>query len=107
MPDDPPPGFERWLTDTQRQERYEMGVNAGERRQCMRRHKVYDAVTDPAKISNLYKQVHPELRDAFDKGSVKIEHIVMLVLESARKDIFPMKEESFLYDLIVNYHEEG
>lgn len=106
MPDDPPRGFERWLTDTQRQERYGMSVNAGERRQCMRRYEAYDAVTDPAKMSNLYGQVHPELINAFDKGSVEIEHIVMLVLESARKDVFPMKEETFLHDMIVNYHNE-
>lgn len=107
LPDDPPPGFERWLTDAQRQERYEMGRKGGQQRRCMgQKHEVYDTVTDPAKISNLHEPVHPKLKDAFDQDSVQIEHVVILVLESARKDVFPMKEGTFLYDTIVNYHDE-
>ncbi|GAM38409.1 hypothetical protein TCE0_033f09105 [Talaromyces pinophilus] len=106
MPDDPPPGFERWFTDAQRQERYDIGGKGGRQRECMRKHELYDAMTDPAKISNLREPVHPRLKGVFDQGSVQIEHIVMLVLESARKDVFPMKEGSFLYDTIVNYHDD-
>lgn len=107
MPEDPPPGFERWLTDAQRQENYIIGGKGARQRECMRKREVYDAVTDPTKISNLREPVHPRLTDAFGQGSVQIDHIIMLVLESARKDVFPMKEGSFLYDTIVDYHEKG
>jgi hypothetical protein len=31
---------------------------------------------------------------------------VVLVLESARSDVFPMKEGTFLYDTIVNSHDQ-
>lgn len=106
LPDDPPPEFERWLTGAQRQERYYLGGKGGKRHQCMERHEVCDAATNPAKISNLHEPMHFELKDALNQGSVEIEHIVMMVRESARKDVFPMKEGGFLYDTIVDYHDE-
>ncbi|EED16452.1 conserved hypothetical protein [Talaromyces stipitatus ATCC 10500] len=105
LPENPPSGFDRWLTDVQRHERIKNGEK-DKPNQCMREHKTYNAVTDSTKISNLQEAVYPVLKDAFNKNAIQIEHIVMLVLESTRKEVFPMKEGSFLYDTIVYSHDE-
>ncbi|KAK1988635.1 sulfatase [Colletotrichum cereale] len=48
----------------------------------------YNAAKDPLKISNLDSKLLPELRKLKD---APIRHIVTIVLESTRKDLFPIK----------------
>ncbi|KAK2021867.1 sulfatase [Colletotrichum zoysiae] len=50
----------------------------------------YNAAADPLKISNLDSKLLPELGNL--KEEVPIRHIVTIVLESTRKDLFPIKE---------------
>ncbi|EFQ30776.1 sulfatase [Colletotrichum graminicola] len=51
----------------------------------------YNAAADPLKISNLDSKLLPELRNL--KDTVPIRHIVTIVLESTRKDLFPIKND--------------
>jgi len=50
--------------------------------------KHYSAEADPLRISNLDDKLLPELKDLKD---VPIRHIMAIVLESTRKDVFPIK----------------
>ncbi|KAM3458265.1 hypothetical protein MY3296_000471 [Beauveria thailandica] len=61
----------------------------------------YDAKADPLKISNLDQDLLPELKNSL--ADVSIKHIVLIVLESTRKDVFPLKKD----DLIWRRFEEA
>ncbi|GJD02661.1 sulfatase [Colletotrichum higginsianum] len=50
----------------------------------------YNAAADPLRISNLDNNLLPQLRKLKD---VPIRHIVTIVLESTRKDVFPIKDD--------------
>lgn len=60
----------------------------------------YDPTKDPLKISNLDKDIIEPLRAALENGNVSIKHIFLLKLESIRDDVFPLRKESHLGDLI-------
>jgi hypothetical protein len=60
----------------------------------------YDPNKDPLKISNLDQDVLAPLRNALSKGDVSIKHVFLLKLESTRDDVFPLRKESHLGDLI-------
>lgn len=49
----------------------------------------YIAAADPLRISNLDEELLPQLRDRL--RDVPIRHIVCVVLESTRQDVFPIK----------------
>lgn len=51
----------------------------------------YTAASDPLRISNLEDELLSALRDKLQ--DVSIRHIMFIVLESTRKDIFPIKED--------------
>lgn len=60
----------------------------------------YDPNKDPLKISNLDQDILAPLRDALAKGDINIKHVFLLKLESTRDDVFPLRKESHLGDLI-------
>lgn len=60
----------------------------------------YDPNKDPLKISNLDQDILAPLRDALAKGDIHIKHVFLLKLESTRDDVFPLRKESHLGDLI-------
>ncbi|EFZ04534.2 sulfatase domain protein [Metarhizium robertsii ARSEF 23] len=80
--DYPLPGFEDWYESDK---------------------KHYDAAADPLKISNLDEDVisslHGRLKD------ISIRHIVFLVLESTRRDVFPLKKGGFIWNALANSFE--
>ncbi|EGX88097.1 sulfatase domain protein [Cordyceps militaris CM01] len=55
----------------------------------------YSAKADPLKISNLDQELLPGLRDHI--ANVSIKHIVLVVLESTRKDVFPLKKDGLIW----------
>ncbi|KAJ6780066.1 hypothetical protein PWT90_00995 [Aphanocladium album] len=61
----------------------------------------YSAKADPLKISNMDQDILPELKNSLPDVSIK--HIVLIVLESTRKDVFPLKKD----DLIWRRFEEA
>ncbi len=68
----------------------------------------YDPITDPLRISNLDQDVLQEIREAIEKSKIKVKHVVILSLESTRKDVFPVKHDSHLTEVIRKafYSEE-
>ncbi|CRG91695.1 hypothetical protein PISL3812_08746 [Talaromyces islandicus] len=77
LPEDPLEGFEDW---------YKNELH-------------YDASADPLRISNLEEPLLPELGDLND---VPIRHIMIIVLESTRKDVFPIKETGISVERLKN-----
>ncbi|QKX53953.1 uncharacterized protein TRUGW13939_01033 [Talaromyces rugulosus] len=59
----------------------------------------YDASADPLRISNLEEPLRPELGDLKD---VPIRHIMTIVLESTRKDVFPIRESGASVERLKN-----
>ncbi|GAO19640.1 uncharacterized protein UV8b_07630 [Ustilaginoidea virens] len=56
--------------------------------------KHYNASADPLKISNLGSELLPLLREKL--GDVEIRHVVIIFLESTRKDVFPLKKHGMI-----------
>ncbi|KAJ2979537.1 hypothetical protein NQ176_g3186 [Zarea fungicola] len=69
------PGFEDW---------YETGG------------KHYAASADPLRISNLDESVLSDLKGAL--ANISIKHVMVVVLESTRKDVFPIKKEGLVWN---------
>lgn len=64
----------------------------------------YDPVEDPLRISNLGEDVLLPITEAIKKNKINIKHVVILSLESTRKDVFPLKKNSHLNDAIMKSH---
>lgn len=64
------------------------------------RHYFYNPVQDPMRISNLDLEPLGPLQEALKDHAIPINHIVFVFLESARKDLFPLKTDSRLYNQI-------
>ncbi len=56
----------------------------------------YNAAADPLRISNLEEDVLSDLKHALSKVSIK--HVMVVVLESTRKDVFPIKKEGLIWN---------
>ncbi|KAI2792351.1 hypothetical protein POX_b02388 [Penicillium oxalicum] len=64
----------------------------------------YNPKEDPLKISNLGKEIYSPLKTAFDQHGVEIEHVVLLTLESGRKEVFPMQQGTPMFDALLDSH---
>ncbi|KAF6830579.1 sulfatase domain protein [Colletotrichum plurivorum] len=85
LPTDPVPGFEDW---------YENKTH-------------YSAAADPLKISNLEDKLLPELRALKGKlKDVSIRHVMVIALESTRKDMFPIKLKGASSNRFADSHED-
>lgn len=60
----------------------------------------YNAAADPLKISNLDDDLLSDLRNRLH--DVPIRHVIVLVLESTRRDVFPIKKDGFIWDTLAN-----
>ncbi|PHH70641.1 hypothetical protein CDD82_7002 [Ophiocordyceps australis] len=56
----------------------------------------YSSREDPLKISNLGDSVLPALKG--DLRKAKIRHVLLVKLESTRKDVFPIKKDGFIWE---------
>lgn len=56
--------------------------------------KHYSAKADPLKISNLEDKILPKLGNL---GDVPIRHVMVVMLESTRKDVFPIKKDGLIW----------
>lgn len=66
----------------------------------------YNPVTDPLKITNLDTDVLPAIKEAIDNGSVKIKHVVFILMESLREELFPIQQGSDIHRFIMESNEE-
>ncbi|KAL7797534.1 alkaline-phosphatase-like protein [Trichoderma ceciliae] len=84
LPKDPLPGFQDWYEPEETH---------------------YRASQDPLKISNLEGELLPELRGKL--ANITIKNVVLIKLESTRKDAFPVKKDGLFYQLAVESFENG
>lgn len=104
LPQNPLAGFSRW--DTSPEERAEKdnpswhlcgkGDDPG----------FYNPTADPLKISNLGGEIYEPLKKAFEEHSIEIDHVVLLTLESGRKELFPMQQGTPLFEALLDSHNE-
>ncbi|KAL2755537.1 hypothetical protein ACRALDRAFT_2027268 [Sodiomyces alcalophilus JCM 7366] len=66
----------------------------------------YNPVNDPLKITNLDNDILQPLKEALDSGSVKIRHVVLILMESLREELFPLQQGSDMYNTILKYNDE-
>ena len=64
----------------------------------------YNPKTDPLKISNLGGDIYEPLKAAFEVRSVEIDHVILLTLESGRKELFPMQQGTPMFDALIESH---
>lgn len=60
----------------------------------------YNATKDPLHISNLEDPTLDALREVFDQQKAKIKHVILIVLESTRSDVFPLRKDTHVFDTI-------
>jgi hypothetical protein len=75
-------GFERWQHNTKSSPQY-------------------NPVEDPLRISNLDQDILAPITEALKSSQIAIKHIVLLALESTRKDVFPLKKGSHMHEMIL------
>ncbi|KAK1237183.1 hypothetical protein MKX07_006062 [Trichoderma sp. CBMAI-0711] len=68
-------------------------------------HKHYNATADPLKISNLQDSLLPALEDKL--ADVPIRHVMLILLESTRKDVFPLKKDGLIWKRLSNSYSNG
>jgi hypothetical protein len=66
----------------------------------------YDPACDPLKINNLDNNVVEPIQVALAGMQESIKHVVILTLESTRKDVFPFRKESHVYEKILSTYED-
>ncbi|OAQ62607.1 sulfatase domain-containingprotein [Purpureocillium lilacinum] len=60
----------------------------------------YNAAEDPLKISNLNDDLLPGIQQAL--SDIKIRHVVLVKLESTRKDVFPIKKNGYIWKRLAS-----
>lgn len=76
---DPLPGFEDWYEEDKTH---------------------YSAAEDPLKLSNLDDEVLSALRGKL--ADVDVRHVMIVFLESTRKDVFPVKKNGYAWERLAN-----
>ena len=104
LPEDPPPGFSRWQPGSS--QRLEEDHDS-EPLECPDGpFQYYNPKSDVMKISNLDDGVLEPLQKALKESNVDINHVVLLTLESGRKEVFPMQSGNPMYDYLVASHPD-
>lgn len=93
-----PGGFDRFVAYSKPGDRFYHKHND----ECALRETVYyNPVTDPLRISNMAERPYPQLQQVFDEHNATVSHIVFITMESTRKELFPMRKGSYLYEETV------
>ncbi|GME33176.1 sulfatase domain-containing protein [Neofusicoccum parvum] len=67
-----------------------------------RHHGHYDPTCDPLKLSNLGEDLLEPLEAALKQNHPSIKNVLLITLESTRKDMFPFKKDSGIYNAILS-----
>ncbi|KAH7176881.1 alkaline-phosphatase-like protein, partial [Dactylonectria macrodidyma] len=106
LPKNVPRGFARW--DPKRFESYSK-VKADWKRKCPTlrlQEPFYNPINDPLKITNLDTDILEPLKKALHSNSVKIKHVVFILMESLREELFPIVQDSEIHKMIMSYNED-
>ena len=83
LPEPPHPGFEDWY----------------------RRMPHYDAEKDPLRLPNIDEELLPALQDII--RNISIQNVVLLTLESTRKDVFPLEKNNGVWDRLASTFKDN
>ncbi|KAK9858582.1 hypothetical protein MYU51_017733 [Penicillium brevicompactum] len=103
LPENPPAGFSRWdISPHDRAEKdnhfsFVCGSDEGG---------FFNPKNDPLKVSNLGSEIYEPLQKAFNEHSVEVNHVVLLTLESGRKELFPTQQGTPLFDALLASHKK-
>ncbi|KAJ6187537.1 hypothetical protein N7519_002445 [Penicillium mononematosum] len=103
LPENPPPGFSRWdLSPSDRAEKdnHYSFVCPGDEGAF------YNPKNDPLMVTNLGGEIYEPLQKAFKEHSVEVNHVVLLTLESGRKELFPTQQGTPLFDGLLASHKK-
>lgn len=92
-----PPGFHRWTAPLNT----DSAEIAGEANTKKNSTNFYNSVTDPLRITNIDRGILEPLARALEDHDIPITHVVMIMMESTRKDVFPFKSGSHLHEEIL------
>ncbi|EKG14526.1 Vinculin, partial [Macrophomina phaseolina MS6] len=70
-------------------------------------HGHYDPTCDPLKLSNIEQNLLGPLARAFEKDEPSIKHVLLITLESTRKDMFPFRKDSRVYNSILSSYNDA
>ncbi|EGE06251.1 sulfatase domain-containing protein [Trichophyton equinum CBS 127.97] len=104
LPDTLPDGFFRWGKPSEDEQNATSSMV--ECNKTISTTYYYNPVADPMRITNLDLGVYKDLEEVFRNESVLISHVLLITMESARKDMFPMQEGSFVHKAIIESNEE-
>ncbi|KAL0257621.1 hypothetical protein SLS55_008435 [Diplodia seriata] len=62
----------------------------------------YDPTCDPLKLSNIHSSPLDPLVEEIKKNKPLIKHVLLVTMESTRKDLFPIKKGSAVYNSILS-----
>jgi hypothetical protein len=100
-----PPGFERWIQKNKHVDStYTTKVNGTEQNATTIKN-FYNPANDPLRITNLDQRVVEPLTQALRDHDIPITHVILVMMESARKDVFPFKSGSHLHHEILNSYK--
>ncbi|KAJ5101715.1 hypothetical protein NUU61_003937 [Penicillium alfredii] len=108
-----PPGFERWSLGSDADAgnlQDDKASSSNGNRPADPPRVYYDPAQDPMRITNLDSDLLESLKEALQERDIPINHIVMVFLESTRKDVFPLKSNSRLHSQMratQNFEEDG
>ncbi|WEW59688.1 hypothetical protein PRK78_005168 [Emydomyces testavorans] len=104
--DDMPYGFQRWMPPLSPNSTNSTFSSRDSTNKCADSDgpNYYNPVADPFRITNLDLDLYESLRAAL--SSVLISNVVLITMESQRKDLFPIKEGSNLHNNIMETHSE-
>lgn len=108
LPNELPPGFYRWAAKNNN------GTTSGKTKGKDQddvvsgcpdvAHNYYNPVADPLRITNLDMDIYEPLKRAFESNSVLVSHVVMISMESGRKELFPLREGTNFHQLLLETH---
>lgn len=94
-----PTGFNRWR-ELSNLDNDDIIFNGQDPKESLK--SFYDPVDDPLRITNLNHGLVEPLARALKDHDIPITHVVLVMMESARKDIFPLKNDSHLHREILS-----
>jgi hypothetical protein len=117
LPEPAPKGFSRWDPQESQQDDFVIKPGQAENKEesaastnaCainVTDDNFYNPVTDPLKITNLDSDILGPLQDVLEDGSVKIKHVMFILMESMREELFPIQQGSDIHKAILDTHED-
>lgn len=105
MPKTVPRGFSRWNPMRLKKNHTEDRAT-GRCGEDPLRDTAYSPVDDPLRISNLDQDILDPIKEVLDQGSVKIKHVVYILMESLRSEFFPLQQGSDIHEAILSLSAE-